>query len=222
MNKMKYALLLCCIAMLASTGCSDRKFLYSWDDEPKTTQKAAQAATRKPLDVPPDLRALAVLPKPEQVSIGAVPAIPKMVVDNKVVGKHIALDARIYPKMTAAQVFSATIDAMTALNLPVQSVDSPSGTLTTDWVRDHASDPNAGASAMGSLFGAGILGYRYRYIVRVLRQPTQGIRLEIRTLGQAFIAKRWVNKALTRKISNELFTATEEQLGRLQTQSTLE
>jgi len=51
--------------------------------------------------------------------------------------------------------------------------------------------------------------------VRVLRQAmgeAHVTRLEIRTIGQAFIGTTWVNRTIKRKVSDELFSAVEERL----------
>ncbi len=137
--------------------------------------------------------------------------------DKKLVaGKSVSLDAKIYDN-SAAQVFSATVDSMTALNMPVQSVDSPSGTLTTDWIRQESLEAaNTAMAAVSGMFGGdGVMALRYRFVVRVLRQKVEErevTRLEIRTVGQAYINRRWVNRPIVRKVSDELFSAVEERL----------
>jgi len=106
------------------------------------------------------------------------------------------------------------------LNIPVQSVDSASGIITSDWIRRGSN------SGMGSLLG-GLMGdnshapTRHRFIVRVFRMKAvdhPGSKLEIRVLGQMYLNKHWVNKPFKRKISLELFAAVEKQLGRVQPQ----
>jgi len=94
-------------------------------------------------------------------------------------------------------------------------VDSPSGTITTDWVRKDASSPNVFTPVM-NLFGEGtVYAERYRFVVRVLRLNTPaGVKtqLEIRTLGQVFSNHHWINKPVKYKASNDLFSAVGEQL----------
>jgi len=100
---------------------------------------------------------------------------------------------------------------MTALNMPVQSVDSASGTITTDWIRRGANNPNF-LTGLG-LFGSGGIVTRHRFVVRIFPDGEKA-RLEIRTLAQGFINNHWVNRPLKRKASEEMFVAVEEQLGR--------
>ncbi len=168
---------------------------------------------RAPLDVPPELRNEVSVPMPDKVAAEAAKAGMRTGKINKamVAGKAVALDVREYDR-TPAQVFSAVIDAMTALNMPVDSVDSPSGTVTTTWVRHDSSNANAYVGSVMNVFGAGPTHTRYRFIVRVLRTRQAKTRLEIRTLGQEFTNRHWVNKPIKRKVSNELFTAVEERL----------
>jgi len=114
-------------------------------------------------------------------------------------------------QLTPAEVFSAVVDAMTSLNMPVASVDSPSGIVTTDWIR-------LGVHTM-NIFGGGASGAtRHRFIVRVYRAKMEEklmTRLEVRVIGQASQDRRWVNQPIKRKVSEELFTAVEEQLTRM-------
>ncbi|MBF0281360.1 MAG: hypothetical protein HQM07_02155 [Zetaproteobacteria bacterium] len=195
-----------------------------WETEPakQSVQSRAEesaAPSRPALDVPPELRGQVEVPMANEISTKPV-STPASVIHsddkNAVAGTAVSLDARVYDQSVAV-VFSSVVDAMTALNLPVQSVDSPSGTITTDWIRDNANNPNAGiGAAMSGLFGDGVRGTRYRFVVRVLRLTTQAgetkTQLEIRTIGQAFISSHWVNRPIKRKVSNEMFQATEEQL----------
>ena len=141
-----------------------------------------------------------------------------------VAGKYVALDAKIYDA-TAGQVFSAVVDAMTALNLPVQSVDSPSGTLTTDWIRKGGGNGNAlGMFSNLFDFGGGMKIVRYRYVARVMRATVAGqtqpkAQLEIRTIGQVYNGHNWVNAQLKDKVAKDLFSAFEEQLASTQAQA---
>lgn len=193
--------------------------LVQWheDDKPDYARTgvggSASAPSRAPLDIPPSLRGDVEVPKPDQVATGA----RSMSADDKkaVAGKSVALDARVYDA-DAAHLFSSVIDAMTALNLPVQSVDSPSGTVTTDWIRKDSKSKNANFGGF-SVFGSGdtVLAQRWRFVVRVLRQKSdEGVRtrLEIRTVGQEYMNKHWVDRQIKRKVSAELFSAVEERL----------
>ncbi|MFC1536366.1 hypothetical protein ACFL48_00950 [Pseudomonadota bacterium] len=211
------------IAIFILSSCADMPALLTpfEDDKPdyaRGSSGSSAAESRAPLDVPPSLMGEVEVPTPGAVASqgGELSGHAKEVV----AGRAVALDAKLY-QVDAANVFSAVIDAMTALNMPVESVDSPSGTVTTDWVRWDASSAST-QSIIGSVFGGdGIQGYRHRFVVRVLRQmvkvdadaeEVQQTRLEIRTIGQAYVNRHWVNRAFKRKVSNELFSAVEERL----------
>ncbi|MDX8410334.1 MAG: outer membrane protein assembly factor BamC [Mariprofundaceae bacterium] len=191
--------------LLISCG---RPFLYpneakTADGKPVAAETEVESKAR--LEVPPDLRGK--IEVPESPTVQAEPDETTAVTGERVAGEAVSLNARAYFR-PAANVFSAVVDAMTALNKPVQSVDSASGTITTDWVRSDSDNPNA---VFGGLFGGGPTHTRYRYVVRVFDEGEQ-TRLEIRTLGQVFMNKHWVNKPIRRGVAEELFVATEEQL----------
>jgi uncharacterized lipoprotein len=215
---MRYSLrfLIFVTALFGLSACADRPMFMPWeDDEDKPdyargTSASSAAPSRAPLDVPPALRGDVEVPTPDAVASqgGELTAITKKLF----AGKAVALDAKLYAT-DAANVFSAVIDAMTALNMPVQSVDSPSGTVTTDWIRQ--SSASATSTFASGMFGGGVQAIRYRFVVRVLRQATEEkvqTRLEIRTVGQAFMNKHWVNRHIQRKVSAELFSAVDERL----------
>lgn len=215
---LKHRLLLPILSLpLWLAACGDRPLIYGHEDEkPAYEQGSAgtvQAESRAPLDVPPDLRGELEVPMPESIAVQGEGQGGARIEKEAVAGKAVSLDARVYEAMPD-KVFSAVVDAMTALNLPVASVDSPSGTVTTEWIRQGADNPNIAASALDSLFGGGPSIFRYRYVVRVLRQGEKQTQLQIRTLGQAFISRHWVNKPIRRKVSADLFAAVEEQLAR--------
>ncbi len=219
MNKSLF-LALAAIMSMAVSGCSHAPKMF-WGLDEGTDQQAKGAKTvkaevRPALEVPPELRGKVEVP--EAAKVATEEKLPKRY-SKRVAGKKVALDARLY-EADAATVFSATIDAMSALNLPVDSVDSASGTITTDWVRTDANTTSENSFVKGfDLFGAsGARAVRYRYLVRVMRlrgeeSTTNKTRLEIRTTGQAFIGNHWVNKKLKRKYANELFSRLEERLG---------
>jgi len=206
------------IVMLASlAGCSGGMPKLFWDADEGAGKPSAhaqiKAEARPVLDVPPSLRGQVSVPDAESVAVKQ--AMPERY-KKSIAGKAVALDARVYDLPTGA-VFSAVIDAMTSLNFPVQSVDSASGTVTTDWVRQGV-DSSVITSAFNSLTGTGVQATRHRFVVRVLRQATEsGVdksRLEIRTLAQVYQNKHWQNKKLLRKKADELFVAVEERLAR--------
>jgi len=176
--------------------------------------EAGQATKgRVPLDVPPELRAEVNVPMPDQVAVDVARGDVKMSAEEKkaVAGKAVSLDTRLYTQ-SPAKVFSTVIDAMTALNLPVDSVDSPSGTITTTWIHPNSNTVNSYVGAAMSMFGAGPTYERHRFIVRVFRDKNGQTQLQVRTLGQSFINRHWVFKAIKRKMANELFSAVEERL----------
>jgi len=209
--------------LLSACGGGIPKMLWGLDEGkgPSYAQDqagGAQSQRRLPLDIPPELRKDIEVPMPDQVAPAPVTTHSSVTKDRKqaVAGTAVSLDARRYD-YTPGQVFSASIDAMTALNLPVGSVDSPSGTVTTEWMSQNINSPNATVltSAL-NMFGVGSPSrVRYRYVVRVLRTASRQSQLEIRTLGQQFVNNHWSNAPLKKKVADELFAAVEEQLARL-------
>lgn len=215
-------LLLCLILLLSACGRDMPQIFWDTDagrNEPAYARGASGAAgakSRPPLDVPPELRGTVEVPMPEKVA--GQPQAGDAVVRNKpVAGKAVSLDARVYDQSVDV-VFSAVVDAMTALNLPVASVDSPSGTVTTEWIRHDANTKSTSALDLGGLFGQEtVRAIRHRFVVRVLRLKTEHgekSQMQIRTLGQIFTNRHWVNRPVKRKVADELFVATEEQLAR--------
>jgi hypothetical protein len=215
----RYIIITLSITMLSA--CSGMPKLF-WEvdegsDKPEyaNTSAGSHANARAPLDVPPELRQELEVPMPDQVAVDSTSAVGSAKIDRvrreAVAGKAVSLHQRRYSVVTG-QLFSAVIDAMTALNLLVDSVDSPSGTVTTEWVRKDANSANALAGATMGLFGGGPTHTRYRYVVRVLRAADGQSQLEIRTLGQQFINRHWVNKPLKADLSKDLFSAVEERI----------
>ena len=217
------------ISTLMLASCAHMPKLFWKESEGSGTQQVnangePAAPSEQALVVPPDLRGQVSVPMPNEVA--SVPPSPAQqgatngqgAAHNQVgvAGTPVALDTRVY-NQDAATVFSSVIDAMTSLNMPVLSVDSPSGTITTDWVRKDANSPNVFTPVM-NLFGeATIMAERYRFVVRVLRLNTpNGVKtqLEIRTMGQVFENHHWINKPVKYKPSNDLFSAVGDQLAR--------
>jgi hypothetical protein len=201
------------VTTILLAACADQPLIMWHDDDTpdyaKSGKSTGKAASREPLDVPPELRAELELPGAESVASNVDEKVLPKKYQEAVAGKAVALDARMY-KLTPAEVFSAVVDAMTSLNVPVESVDSPSGIVTSDWIRK-------GENTL-SVFGGSSGLTRHRFIVRVYRAKLEDklmTRLEIRVLGQAVINRRWVNRPIKRKVSEELFTAVDEQLTRM-------
>ncbi|MDX8391761.1 MAG: hypothetical protein R8K53_04240 [Mariprofundaceae bacterium] len=172
-----------------------------------------QALNDKLLDVPPKLRKELELLMPDQVANTARGDV-KMSAEEKaaVAGKAVSLDTRLY-NVSAPAVFSAVLSSMTALNLPMKSVDSPSATITSDWIRPNANTSNAYIDAVAGAFGKGPTIIKYRFIVRVFRAPEGQTELQVRTLGQQFINAHWVNRAIKANKANDIFSAVEERIG---------
>jgi len=200
------------ILVMLLTGCSSGGPKLFWGaDEGKGMGKAhaqVRSESRPALDIPPSLRGDVEVPDAGAIAVQkTVPERYKKVLK----GKKVALDARLYDASVSV-VFSAAVDAMSALNLPVQSVDSASGTITTDWVRTDANSPNVN-SALSFFGGGAALATRYRYMTRVLRETSSEAirtRVEIRTIAQTLQNGHWTNKKLARRRANELFSRIEE------------
>ena len=206
------------LSSLLLTGCQSGmpKMFWSANDKPAYAQGVSshtQGESRAPLDIPPELRKEIEVPMPGQVAsdVAKGDALINKEAKAAVAGKAVALDTRLYHQ-TAAQMFSATIDAMTSLNMPVQSVDSPSGVVTTDWIRPNANSSNNYMGVLSSMVGGGPVHVRYRFVARVFRTKGGQTELQIRTLGQQFLNAHWINKPIKRKLSLELFDAVEERL----------
>jgi len=218
---MKRYLLILPVFMLLS-ACDARQFFYPTDQQGPayTLGNATDPATgkpRAPLDVPPELQAELEVPMAGEVASRADEKVLPKEYQDAVAGKAVALDARIY-HVDAARVFSAVVDAMTSMNIPVDSVDSPSGVITSDWIRKGSA-----TASMFDMFGSNSANTptRHRYIVRVYRAKIEGreeeaSRLEVRVHGQAAISRAWVNKPLKQKVTDQLFIAVDEQLQRMQ------
>ena len=205
------------LGLLAGCGGGAPKLFWDVDEGGPAYARDAgkggvRAESRKHLEVPPELRAQIEVPMSEQVASSSDAALPDKYREI-VAGKAVSLHARVYP-VAAAELFSAVVDAMTSLNLPVDSVDSPSGIVTTEWVRKGANNPSI--TAMFGIASSSDLT-RYRYVVRVFRarlpDGRQASKLEIRTLGQLYQNGHWVNQPLKRKLADELFERVEEVLG---------
>ncbi len=176
----------------------------------KQSHAQVKSEYRPALDVPPSLRGEVEVPDAGAIAVQKnVPERYKKVTK----GKQVTLDARLYDASIGA-VFSSVIDALGSLSLPVQSVDSASGTDTTDWIRTDSNNPSVN-SLFNAFGGGGPQAIRYRYVTRVLREKSEEAvktRLEIRTMAQVFNSGHWINKKLTRKRANELFSRIEELL----------
>ncbi|WP_157819331.1 hypothetical protein [Mariprofundus aestuarium] len=190
---------------------------WDTDESSGVATTSGKVATRAPLELPPELKGELDLPVAEkgvELTASAAP-LPERYAEA-VAGKPVALSARLY-KIQPGQLLSSVVDAMTLLNLPVNSVDSPSGIITTDWVRkgqEGFSDVMMGSIGMS---GA-IKVIRYRFIVRVFKLKggeAYRSRLEVRLLTQGYQNSHWVNKRSLPNRSDELFGAVEKQVGRI-------
>jgi hypothetical protein len=215
--------------LLALSACSSMPQMF-WEVDGQGGPAYARGASGSPnaksrpmLEVPPELRSELELPENEDIGMKAgADKLPKQY-RRAVAGKAVALHARLYD-VTPKQLFSAVVDAMTSLNLPVDSVDSPSGIITTEWIR-KGSNNAGGMFGLGNLFGGFGVGlqkiHRYRFIVRIFKvnADTQfKSRLEVRLLSQVHMNRHWVNRPINNKPGLKLFAAVEKQLGRKQPQ----
>lgn len=206
------------VALLLS-AC-DNKFFYPNEATGPAYASGGSASadgngkSRAPLDVPPELQAELEVPMSGEVASRADEAVLPREYQDAVAGKAVSLDAKVY-RVDASKVFSAVVDAMTSMNVPVESVDSPSGVITSDWVRRGSN-----TSSMFDMFGMNTQNAptRHRYIVRVYRAKLAGAeatKLEIRVHGQRGESGRWVNRPFKKDVANEMFVAVEEQLSRM-------
>jgi len=202
------------LALFFLSSCADSQMVWKVEDNKpdyaRGSQDSSHAKGRPPLEVPPELRRDVEVPMPDKVAVNAARGDVKMSKEEKeaVAGKSVSLDTRLY-EISPAAVFSTVLDSMTALNMPVESVDSPSGTITTDWIR-KGSVTYMGAAM--NVFGGGPVPTRYRFIVRVFRTKDGNAELQVRTLGQKYNNRHWVHAVIKRKVVNELFSAIEERL----------
>jgi len=220
MKKMTLPFIAFIVLMLSSCSGGLTMPKVFWDNKEGGSSHSSKVEKaiekREALVVPPELRGEIELPAADEVASQHDPALLSEKYKQAVAGKHVALDARVYP-VTADKVFSAVVDGMTSLNLPVQSVDSRSGIVTTDWVRKGSHSSVSGM--LGGMVGMGGPGpTQHRFVVRVFRiKMGEKVmsKLEVRVLLQSFIARHWVNKRANKKIALELFSAVEEQLTRM-------
>ncbi|ATX83017.1 hypothetical protein Ga0123462_2183 [Mariprofundus ferrinatatus] len=207
-----YLLLL--ITIISLSACSSVPKMF-WDSD---DNGGSGEAFRAPLNLPPELTGELNLPAVDEkatLTAAAAPLPEKYDVIVAKAGKKVALNARLYD-VTAGQLLSSALDAMTQMNLPVNSVDSPSGIITTDWVRKG--DSALSDSILGSIGMSRINVVRYRFIVRVFRLNEGGIhrsRVEVHLLTQAYQNGHWLNKRSLSDRSDELFAAIEEQVARI-------
>ncbi len=189
------------LAGIALTACA-MKMPTLWSDSDSSRGEKATSVSGDRQNALPEGRAAASVPLP-----GLIATKPPGL-DKVFAGRMVAVDSRIYDA-SVDRVFSAVIDAMTALNIPVKHVDSPGGTISTDWVFQNAD------STTITLEAGKRVTIRYRFYVRVLPVQGTGIRLEIRTLAQQRIRDDWTPIRFKRKVSTELFDAVRDQLARL-------
>jgi len=195
------------LAGMMLTACSGKTFSLFGDNELENAQVAGDSGMAQAPDSQGEMshpRGDASVPLPGQVAVKEHIAG----IDQAIAGEKATLDTRIYDD-SASRVFSSVVDALTALNMPIQRVNSSSGLITTDWIWQNANTVNV------ALSNGRMQTVRYRFFVRLARRPSSGkVQLEIRTLGQTRIDKEWVTGPLKRKVSEELFSAVEEQLAR--------
>jgi len=193
--------------LLLLSACNGMPKLF-WDDEdgPAYAGGSGNEEGQMPLDVPPPLfEKTSSDTDSSQVSAGYKQAVA---------GKAVALNVREYA-VDAATLFSAVEKALVSLDIPLTSVDMPSGIVITDWVKKTPEDSGMFANLMGDSSPRAI---RHRYIVRVFRLEGAGenSRLEVRTLNQEYRSIRWVNTSKHSAEGVGLFSEVERQIGRPQ------
>jgi|GEM_PF-5879422 len=104
----------------------------------------------------------------------------------------------------AGSLFSATIDALVAINAPIRRVEAAHGVIESDWINPAANNFEGRLGAIGS-------PTRYRLECRIERSDS-GSRLLVTTYGQRFFASQWHDETLQRKFGPELFSAVADQL----------
>ncbi len=217
--------------LLALSACASIPRMF-WDTDgngqpayARGSSNNSGAESRPLLEVPPELRAELEVPETADTgkNTGDVNIIPKQY-RKTVAGKAVALHARLYDARPE-RLFSAVVDAMTALNMPVDSVDSPSGVITTEWIRRSSARSGGmlNLDILGDMFGGSAKkAHRYRFIVRIFKLNADAklkSRLEVRLLSQVLINRHWVNRPIKNKPALKLFSTVEKQLGRTQPQS---
>jgi len=160
-------------------------------------------------DVSPEMHAKRILPMAGYVGINASAEKMPEKYEKQLAGRAVTLNERKYGQ-PVADLFSAVIDAMTSLHVPVASVDSPNGVITSDWIRKGENSINT----------PNMIGYtRHRFVVRVYRAGAElghATRLEVHVIGQLYESSKWVDKKLVRNVSEELIVSVEEQLAAMQ------
>ena len=195
--------------LLSFSACSQMPNMPNifWDSENAQYEPDhADAGVKpvKPPEISPELHTNRTLPMAGDIAAAAsADKLPEKY-RRLLAGHDFTLEKRSY-EPPVADLFSAIIDAMTSLNIPVQSVDSRHGIVTSDWLRKGENDLNM----------PGIRGYtRHRFIISVVPVGAE-FSMEVRTIGQIFKQKHWMDKRLRRNASLELFIAVDEQLTRV-------
>jgi hypothetical protein len=159
-------------------------------------------------DIAPELHANRQLPMAGDIGITASAGRLPEKYRQLLVSQTSTLNTRTYGQ-PIAEIFSAAVDAMTSLNIPVESVDSPNGVVISDWIR----------KGENNLSMPSIKSYtRHRFIVYIYRTGKKSgniTGMEVHVLGQTFHNRHWINSPIKRKVSEELFTAVDEQLARM-------
>ncbi len=191
MNPITCRLLLCAWLLLFS-ACSqmpDMPNLF-WDTEdaqhePDTVSPGRNAEPQPALTdgVSAELRTDRQLPMAEQIGKAAIAGKLPQQYRTLLGDDAITVDARSYGR-TVAELFSAVIDAMTSLNIPIESVDSPNGVITSGWIGKGEND----------LTMPGIKAYtRHRFIIYIYRSGGKSgdmSRMEVRVPGQLYEKRR--------------------------------
>ena len=196
------------ILILALSACSGMPQLF-WNDDGQNPQASDSEASvgegraHAPVKVSKEAGEAYELPAAEGVATRADGPLPerygKLLEDRAVTMDSHPFDAQ------RGKLFSAVVDAMYALNIPVDTVDSSNGVITSDWVRQGDNNPNFTPSLFHNT--------RHRFVIRVNEVGGKS-NLEVHVIGQEYEGRQWVDQPLKRKVSKELFDAVGEQLRR--------
>ncbi len=206
-------------------GAQQRAASRSYDGKADSSQATAvqqdSSDVRQALIIPPSMREDVRLPEEDAIAKRAVDGRQTSTLISQQAEQHVkeagaslTSNTRIY-EQDAAKAFSATIDAMTSLNMPIGSVDSPSGTITTDWIRQDAGSSNLLTNTASNILGGdSIAATRHRFVVRIMRTESGKAQVQVRNMHQVFKNRHWVNQPLQRRYDLELFDAISEQLAK--------
>jgi len=199
-------ILIASVALMFSACSGMPQLFWDADGSQNPQQESGEEGNNKgtqTVAISPEVHADYEIPSAGKVAVRAGPMPEKY--KNMLTGRAVTLDVRSF-NAPPGTVFSSVVDAMLSLNIPVDVVDSPSGIITSDWVREGEDDPT---------FQPSIIGFkRHAFVVRVVPATEGTSNLEIHVIGQEYERNQWVDRPLKRKVSEELYSAVDELLKR--------